>query len=374
VAPGDRRGGSSFIADIETLRALSIAMVLVAHLHFLLPWPEPVFAATSTLKFGAGVDLFFAISGYVISATFWRSRRPDTPSGCVITAFLVRRFFRLWPAAALAVGITYVSAIAFAETQTFGDWGDLRLTSISAVASLTWLMNFWGLELVQGGRPLTLLAHFWSLSLEEQFYLVFPFAALLSGTPGRLAWIALAAAVALAPVSRETIFATAWWFRFDSLALGIVVYGLQRGGLLRFNTTVAMGLNIAGITGLLASSRLLGSTPAASTLTSFGAMALVAVAAQNKDYLQFSWNRVACKYLGSRSYTIYLWHLLIYTWLKLGWGAVYPFPPEPTALVTIGMLLMLAPATLIVEIAYRCVETRSRALGRRIAGEIEDRT
>jgi peptidoglycan/LPS O-acetylase OafA/YrhL len=60
------------VLDIETLRGVSIALVLIAHLDFLLPWPDLVFGFTSKLQFGAGVDMFFVISGYVITRSLFR--------------------------------------------------------------------------------------------------------------------------------------------------------------------------------------------------------------------------------------------------------------------------------------------------------------
>jgi peptidoglycan/LPS O-acetylase OafA/YrhL len=60
------------VLDIETLRGVSTALVLIAHLDILLPWPDLVFGFTSNLQFGAGVDMFFVISGYVITRSLFR--------------------------------------------------------------------------------------------------------------------------------------------------------------------------------------------------------------------------------------------------------------------------------------------------------------
>lgn len=363
--------GTAPIRDIEILRGLSILMVLVAHLHFLLPWQEAVFAATSKLKFGAGVDLFFAISGYVISASFWRASRRGTSAKRIVLAFLTRRFFRLWPAAALVIAATYASSVMFSDNSTFLSWGDRRTATISAIASLSNLMNYWGSVLVRDQLPLTLFAHFWSLSLEEQFYLVFPAAALLAGTPGRLAIVASVAALMLAPIPRESIFDLAWWFRYDSLALGIVVFGLQTKGWLHIGPRAALAIIPLGLIALLGGEALSRPSPFSSSLTSLAAAALVAVAAENRDRFYLSGANGALTYLGSRSYAIYLWHILVFTWVKTLWLGAISLPARPSAIVILGMALSVVLFLPIIEFGYRLVERRSRKVGAAIAGRIE---
>lgn len=363
--------GTAPIRDIEILRGLSILMVLVAHLHFLLPWPDIVFAATSKLKFGAGVDLFFAISGYVISASFWRACGRGSSARRIVFAFLTRRFFRLWPAAALVIAATWASSVIFSDNSTFLSWGDGKTTTISAIASLFNVMNYWGSALVRDQLPLTLFAHFWSLSLEEQFYLVFPAVALLAATPGRLAVVAGIAALMLAPSPRESIFDPAWWFRYDSLALGIVVFGLQTKGWLHVNARAALAIAPLGFVALLGSEALLGPSPLSSSLTSLGAAALVAVAADNRDRFRLPAVNGALTYLGSRSYAIYLWHILIFAWVKAAWLGSLSLPTQPSGIIIIGMTLSAILCLPVVELGYRLVERRSRNLGAAIASRIE---
>ena len=80
-------------AEIEILRAISILMVITAHVPFILAWESaywwPVFRVAN---FWAGVDIFFAISGFVVTATLLRHIRSEAPL-IALKSFWIRRFF-----------------------------------------------------------------------------------------------------------------------------------------------------------------------------------------------------------------------------------------------------------------------------------------
>src|SRR5258708_3496475 len=90
IAPGR-------IDDIEFLRAMAILLVLFAHLGSLLAWYGPAIAELqNTFVFGHGVDLFFAISGFVIARSFLqRNDLDERPNLAAVGApFWIRRIFR----------------------------------------------------------------------------------------------------------------------------------------------------------------------------------------------------------------------------------------------------------------------------------------
>jgi peptidoglycan/LPS O-acetylase OafA/YrhL len=174
------------VAALDGLRAVSIALVLIGHLggtrHFL---SMSSLAACGDVG-NLGVSVFFVISGFLITTLLLkeaaRDRRID------LRAFYVRRAFRILPAAGvhlivLATLATTTAAIAISPS----DWRH----------ALTFTMNY------QPDRS-WYVGHLWSLSVEEQFYVLWPAAMLLLG-PRRSIWLA-AAAIAAAPLWRTLVW------------------------------------------------------------------------------------------------------------------------------------------------------------------------
>ena len=145
--------------DIQLLRCIAVLAVVVNHLHWdLIP-----------LNGGfRGVDVFFVISGYVITTSILRSERNG--NDFVLSQFLLRRVRRLFPAVFVtAVAVAVVSLI----TQSYINVQ--QETAKSGFASVFFVINYWFARKHEGyfspsyPNPLT---HLWSLSVEEQFYLV----------------------------------------------------------------------------------------------------------------------------------------------------------------------------------------------------------
>ena len=143
--------------EIDGLRALAVLPVVLYHAG--LPWLPGGFM---------GVDVFFVISGYLITTIIWGELHAGRFS---IKRFYERRFRRIVPAllvvvaAVLAMGLVLALPIQVTET------------SKSAIAALLSVSNFW--FWTQSGYfapavELMPLLHTWSLAVEEQFYLVFP--------------------------------------------------------------------------------------------------------------------------------------------------------------------------------------------------------
>lgn len=145
--------------DIQLLRCIAVLAVVVNHLHWdLIP-----------LNGGfRGVDVFFVISGYVITTSILRSERNG--NRFVLNQFLLRRVRRLFPAVfvtAIAVAIVSLITQSYINVQ--------QETAKSGFASVFFVINYWFARKHEGyftpsyPNPLT---HLWSLSVEEQFYLV----------------------------------------------------------------------------------------------------------------------------------------------------------------------------------------------------------
>lgn len=147
-----------YIPAIDGLRTLAILPVVVFHLGF--SWMPGGFA---------GVDVFFVISGYLITSIILDECHTGTFS---FLHFWKRRIKRILPA--LIVMILVTSAVGYC--LRYGrDVQDLGLQGAAAIASLAniclWIMagDYWG-----AAAENALFLHTWSLSVEEQFYLVFP--------------------------------------------------------------------------------------------------------------------------------------------------------------------------------------------------------
>jgi len=163
-----RSARPGFRPDIEGLRALAVLAVVLFHAE--LPGMGGGFV---------GVDVFFVISGFLITGLLWREM---SNSGSVrLRNFYGARARRLLPASA-AVGIVTLIASALLLPPL-----QVRSVITDGIASALYVSNYWfivrGVDYFAGRLPPSPFQHYWSLGVEEQFYLVWP--ALILGT----AWL-----------------------------------------------------------------------------------------------------------------------------------------------------------------------------------------
>lgn len=148
--------GSSFRTDIEGLRAVAILPILLFHL-------DPSWVPNGY----AGVDIFFVISGYLISGQILKAQ----PGQFRFLPFYLRRIRRLFPALAVTVAVSMLAAWRLLPPQ------DLKALAWSALASLFGVANihfYSAVDYFNESSLLHPLLHIWSLSAEEQFYLLWP--------------------------------------------------------------------------------------------------------------------------------------------------------------------------------------------------------
>lgn len=145
--------------DLEGLRAISILLVVAAHAG--VPWLQGGFV---------GVDVFFVLSGFLITGLIVREAS-DNGSFDFIN-FYIRRFRRLLPA--LLVMLLIITGLA----AFFLSPAEQKEQSSSAAMAALWLSNFkFGLSLLDyfsASHETNLFLHTWSLGVEEQFYLIWP--------------------------------------------------------------------------------------------------------------------------------------------------------------------------------------------------------
>jgi len=158
--PGTSSAGTVFVfrPEIQGLRALAVVAVI---LHHLTGWPRGGFV---------GVDIFFVISGFLITGLLLKERR--TTGRISWSAFYRRRTRRLLPAALLVLVATVVASFLLLNA------GRGKQTLVDAVWSLFFSANWrfaWSeTDYFQAGGAQSPFEHFWSLAVEEQFYLVWP--------------------------------------------------------------------------------------------------------------------------------------------------------------------------------------------------------
>jgi peptidoglycan/LPS O-acetylase OafA/YrhL len=175
-----RNDRAHYMPQLDGLRAFAVGAVLIH--HFCQP------ARVGGVDFALlGVWLFFVLSGFLITGILLRSRdqveHSCYPSGFVLRQFYIRRFLRIFP--------LYYSVLFMAAMIDLGDVRDTIFWHLAYMSNYLFATHqYWG--------PVT--AHFWSLSVEEQFYILWP--ALILFAPRRLLLKIIITAIAIGPIFR----------------------------------------------------------------------------------------------------------------------------------------------------------------------------
>jgi peptidoglycan/LPS O-acetylase OafA/YrhL len=182
--------GSARIHGLDTLRALAVALVVLHH-YTLFVSDAPTFGWVGTMGW-AGVDLFFALSGYLIGNQIFAAL--GAARGFGLARFYVRRLLRTLPNFWVVLALYALWPAWRGDTPMLPLWQYLTFTQ--------------NIHL----QPGTAFSHAWSLCIEEQFYMLLPAAAVIgtalgqAGMRQRWAWCALALAVTGGMLARATIW------------------------------------------------------------------------------------------------------------------------------------------------------------------------
>lgn len=349
--------------DIQGLRAIAVLMVVAFHAG--LPVPGGF----------VGVDVFFVISGYVITAMLYRESQE---SGRInFRRFYWRRFKRLTPALALMIAV--VLALSALILSPLGPQQNAAKTGIGAMllAANVVIDRTTG-DYFDAGADTNPLLNTWSLSVEEQFYLVFP--ALLafgwvlgrkSKSPTRTA-ITLVSTVALVSFTLALASARGFTFYGSTSFLGFYspitrAWEFAVGALLALALATAKRLPrwlpaLSGVVGtalLVPSLWLIDSQtlfPSHWTLLPVLGTALLILSGTTAGRTSQFLSAPALVRVGDWSYSIYLWH-----WPFIVFAGLL-FPHNSVALV-VSALVSLAPAVM----SYHWVEQPIRTYGHKIA-------
>lgn len=184
TAPSGQR-----LPSLDGFRALSILLVLGEHASMSIGYPRSAEMLKPLFSGYLGVRIFFVLSGFLISRLLLVEQRA---TGRVsLSRFYARRALRIVPAYA-----AYTAVLVLLQW-----WTPLHLSACDYLTTATFTKDL--------GCGRWLDGHFWSLAIEQQFYLVWP--ALIAFAPPRWRLRAVWAAVALAPVARLLCFRFGWY-------------------------------------------------------------------------------------------------------------------------------------------------------------------
>lgn len=156
--------GHALRPDIQGLRALAVGLVVLSH------------AGVSTLRGGyVGVDVFFVISGFLITSLLLREHA--TTGRLSVGSFYARRALRLLPASSLVIVTTLAGSWLFLSKARVAQYAGDALSSALYVVNIR--LAEAGTDYLAQDSPPSPFQHFWSLAVEEQFYLVWPLLLLL---------------------------------------------------------------------------------------------------------------------------------------------------------------------------------------------------
>src|SRR5262249_23850659 len=311
----------SRLDGVDLLRGLAILFVLMNHVNMRLlsahiPYADafPEQLVSSLVWNGQrGVQIFFAVSGFLITST--TIRRWDSLSGAGVRAFYQMRFARIAPL--LLTLLAILSALHFAHLRHFVVSEKTGGLGRALLAALTFHVNV--LEARRGYLPGN-WDILWSLSVEEMFYLFFPLATWLLGRGKRLIALLLVFVV-LGPICRTFTQGSEVWREYsylgslDAIALGcLTAFFLAHRRLSRnaIATLVRVGAVVVFFClgfSLKMDSLGLSGNGLDMTILAAGTCMLIAAAAQT-NWASPRWLGPLLK-LGQRSYEVYLTHMFV---------------------------------------------------------------
>lgn len=349
IAASARRGRCplpplGYEPGLDGLRALAVLAVCLFHARF-------VWAGGGFL----GVSLFFTLSGFLITSLLLR----EQSRGAVdLRAFWRRRFRRLLPASVLTLGLVVLMGWAGAF-----DTEQLRSLRGDVPAALLWVVNW---QFIAGGDSYgaaqaspSPIEHFWSLSVEEQFYFVFPLLVTgvlaYAGRSRRLLplvltvvgsmsalWCGLLAAGVAAGDIDRAYFGTDSRL-FELIAGALLACALAKGTRLRGVAWRASAL-VGGLVAAVVTAALWrGATVRSAWLYPWGLLlaaacsATLITAAMQPGPLRALLSLRPLRFIGRISYGVYLLHWPIFRWLtpaRVGWGPWGTFALQ--MVVTVG--------------------------------------
>jgi peptidoglycan/LPS O-acetylase OafA/YrhL len=370
TAPGDRK----FRPDVEGLRAVAILLVILFH------------AGVPRITGGfVGVDVFFVLSGFVITGLLLRehasSRWEHSASGRIrLLAFYGRRSRRILPAATLVIILTILASYHWLGFLTGDDTARVGRTAALFYANFHFIAT--GTNYLASQAPPSALQNYWSLSVEEQFYVVYPTLFLLAALSWRrisirpkltvLLVCAIVASFAWSIHQTSSNSVAAFFSPFTrawELAIGalIAVASLQLAKLPRSLATVMTWAGLGGI--LISAFAFTSATPYPGSAVVLPVISTALIVAGGMAHpragAEFLLRLPPFQWLGKFSYSLYLWHWPIL--IIAAQHAGHPLSVEDNLLWVLLALVLSVGSYFLIENPIRHWSFLARSGGRSVS-------
>ena len=342
----------ALLPEIQGLRAVAVGLVLIFHI-----WP-------SALPGGyVGVDVFFVISGYLITGLLVRAALRD--GRISLLDFYARRARRLLPAATAVLAATFAGMFVFLPEARWEETA--RQIAASALYVQNWMLAWLSVDYLGAENAASPVQHYWSLSIEEQFYFVWPLVMIGAIYLSRRLDLSL---------RRTFVFALSFIF-VASLATSVLLtasepaqayfvthtrmWELALGGLLALtihrvrvdSQLLRAGMALVGFAAIVWSAFAYSPAtpfPGTAALAPTIGTALLIVAGDVRLGFFRGLNAQWLTWIGDRSYSIYLWH----------WPLVVFYTVGTETVGLMDGLGLLALTLVLSHLCYEHIEQRYR--------------
>ncbi|QNK80971.1 acyltransferase family protein [Nakamurella sp. PAMC28650] len=337
------------LTQIQALRALAVLLVVGYHL-----WPTRLSGGF------IGVDVFFVISGFLMTGHILRNAPGARSLGASLSDFYLRRIVRILPAALVVLVLTAILTLTLVSRVNWELY--LREIVASGLYFENWSLASSSTDYLAAGAGASPVQHYWSLSVEEQFYIIWPILLLGTGLMfrarrtkavatlllvligGSLAYSVLSTA-ADAKFAYFDIFARLWEFGVG----GALAVGIKH---IKVSPPARAALSWMGLA-LIAWSSLVysGDTSFPGSAASIPVLGAAAVIAGGSTSAWIGPQRLFAlqpvQYLGDISYSLYLWHWPLIVLVPAVTGMALTTPAK--AIVLLVAIVLAAVSKLLIE-------------------------
>lgn len=337
--------GMNYRPEIDGLRSIAVLSVIIHHAGF------------GILSGGfLGVDIFFVISGYLITSIIWKDVQAGQFS---IARFYERRIRRLIPVLLLVLIATIPFAWVWMVPWQFEEYAASMVATLLFVSNVYFWQNSDYFAPTAEHKP---LLHTWSLSVEEQFYLIFPLILIMLARrgPAVTIWMIFALSVGSLILAQlaSSRFAQASFYLTPTRA-----WELGIGALLAF-IRVSPSLRLANVLSVAGLGMVLGSLflftkgtqhPSVWTVLPVLGTALILYCGTRETWVGRALSLRGPVFFGMISYSLYLWHQPVFAFARIR------FPEADLLLVRLGLIAL---SVMLAVASYYLVENPLRGRSR----------
>ncbi|MDB4271870.1 acyltransferase [Akkermansiaceae bacterium] len=345
----------SFRPEINGLRAVAVILVIVFHLD------------KAWMPFGyVGVDIFFVISGFLITRIILEKQRNGEFK---FGDFIARRIKRILPALFIVLLVCSIASILILSSEEYRYYfRSLRYASAQA-SNFFFLGHSGYFDLAS---KFNVLLHTWSLGVEEQFYLVWPLLLILVSRlsiPRSIFYAFVITSSFGAMWHFKNAESMQYFFMFYARAWEFAIGALLAAGVLRSSTSKLTNEVIGGMSILCISLPLFFASSTAQfellylLLTCIGVAGIIYSSLNHQTLIAKALSCKGLLYIGALSYSLYLWHwpvIVFYNYISEFYHASKGIS-APESLTTIGVIIVLAVTWTLSAATYTHIEKRYRA-------------